>query len=74
MMRSRYGRACFERRHRLLGIAIAQKAQDQPRADTQPAAPVLERMPDAVEYCLESNAAAGVGLRVEEDLGLDDIL
>jgi hypothetical protein len=31
-------------------------------------------MPDAVEYCLESNAAAGVGLRVEEDLGMEDIL
>ena len=31
-------------------------------------------MPDALECCLESNAAAGVALRVEEDLGMNNIL
>jgi hypothetical protein len=64
----------FEGPHCLRSLAIAQKTHDQPGAEAQPVASVLERPRDAVQYRFESDAAARVSLRVEEDLGMEDIL
>jgi hypothetical protein len=49
---------------------VAQEAHDQAGADRG----VLAGAPDAVDDGLEGDAARGMGLRVEEDLGMAHIV
>ncbi len=53
---------------------VAQEAEDQSAADAQLLATILEGTVDAIEHDLERNATVGVGLWVEEGLGVDDVL
>ncbi|MCY1418272.1 hypothetical protein D9M71_338270 [compost metagenome] len=59
---------------RFILAEVAQEAEDQAAADAQLFAAILERLADAVEHHFESNAAVGVGLRVEEGFGVDHVL
>ncbi len=53
---------------------MAQETEDQPAADAQQLAAIGQRGADAVERGLERYAAVGVGLRVEEGLGVHHVL
>ncbi|MNE28649.1 hypothetical protein D3C80_1220960 [compost metagenome] len=59
---------------RFVFAQVAQEAQDQAAADAQLLLAILERSADAIEHHFEGNAAIGVGLRVEERLGMDHVL
>ena len=64
------GQRRLERRHRRLGRQVAQEAEDEPRRDPEVPGPVGERVGDAVQHRVERDAALGVGLGVEEHLGV----
>src|SRR5690606_27132927 len=57
-----------QRLHRRVGAQVAQEAEDEPRADAETPPALVERAAEAVDDRLERHAAAGVRLRVEEDL------
>ncbi len=59
---------------RFVFAQVTQEAEDQAAADSQLLLAILECGGDAVEYHLEGNAPVGVGLRVEERLGVDNVL
>ncbi|MNM58562.1 hypothetical protein D3C81_697950 [compost metagenome] len=62
------GLLCF------LFAEVAQETQDQPAADAQLFTTMPKRQADAIEHYLERDATIGVGLRVEERLGVNDVL
>ena len=64
----------LQRGEALVLAEVAQEAQDQPRADAPPRLGLGAGALQAVEHGLEGDAARGVGLRVEEQLGMDDIV
>ena len=64
----------LQRLHRRLGAQMPQKAQDQAGREAELALAVLQRSPDTIEHGFESDAALGMRLRIEEDLGPDDAL
>ncbi len=53
---------------------VTQEAQDQPAGHAQLLLAVGQRLGDAAYHHLEGNAAIGVGLGIEEGLGVDDVL
>ncbi|MDT4829345.1 hypothetical protein FQZ97_627620 [compost metagenome] len=53
---------------------VAEEAQDQPGADAQLLAAVLQRLADAGQHHLEGDAPVGMGLGIEEGLGVDHVL
>src|SRR5438552_5683791 len=64
----------LERLHRGLGAQVPEEAGDQSARDLQPVAAVLQCPMDAADHGLEGNAPVGVGLRIEEYLGMADTL
>ncbi|MCY1400787.1 hypothetical protein D9M71_158890 [compost metagenome] len=59
---------------RLFFGQVTQEAEDQSGADAQLLAAIFQGLADAGEHHFEGNAAIGVGLRVEEGLGVDHVL
>ena len=59
-----------ERRLRLGFGEVPEEAEDQLRGDAEPPLPVGERAVDAADDGLERDAPRGVGLRIEEHLGV----
>ncbi len=57
--------------HGLFGAAVAQEAENQPRADAEPRALMLQGAGDALDRGREGHPA---GLRIEEDLGVQHAL
>src|SRR5438874_6764202 len=53
---------------------MAKKTEDEPARDVQPDAAVFERPVDAGDDGFEGNAPVGVGLWIEEDLGVTHAL
>src|SRR5437879_5762454 len=53
---------------------MAKETEDEPARDVQPGAAVFERTMDAGDDCFEGNAPVGVGLWIEEDLGVTHAL
>ena len=53
---------------------VAQEAQDQAAGDTQLLFAVFECSGDAIQYHFKRHATVGVGLRVEEGFGVNDVL
>ena len=51
-------------------VEVAEEAHDEPRGESEPCLGVVERAPDAPDHGRERDAAVGVGLGVEEDLGV----
>ena len=70
---SRYGSASSSVAMRGVFAQVAQKAQDQ-RASTPSSRRALRARGQAVDHGRERDAALGVRLRVEEDLGVDDVV
>ncbi len=60
----------LQRLQRLFLAAVAQEAQDQARRDAEPCPAFVEGAADPRAAGLEGDAAPGMGLRVEEDLGV----
>jgi len=60
-----------ERRERVLLGEMAQKAQDQLRADIVAPLGVVHRVAQAADHDLHRDTARGVSLRIEEQLGVD---
>src|SRR2546427_590418 len=56
--------------HRGIGAEVAEKAQDQPATDVEPATSILERPVDASDHGFEWHATVRMRLRIEEDLGM----
>src|SRR6202022_4887132 len=63
-----------ERLHRGLCAQVPQKAKNQPARDLQPIAAILEGAMDARDPRLEPHPPIGMGLRVEENLGMPHAL
>ena len=59
-----------QRDDRLVFGQMAQEAHDQAGADGA----LLASAPDAVDHCLNGNAARGMGLRVEKDFRVQDVV
>ena len=66
------GERLGQRGVRGFGAEVPQEAQDQRRAHAELVLGVRERAVDARDRRLEGHAAVGVGLRIEEDLGVPD--
>src|SRR5690606_36012778 len=60
----------LERRERVLLRQVAQEAQDEVRADVVAALRVAHRVVQAADHDLHRDAARGVSLRIEEQLGV----
>ena len=72
---SRHGSASSSVRSALVLVEVAQEAQDQRRRRCRTARSASrQRARQAVDHGLEGDAALGVGLRVEEDLGVAHVL
>ena len=63
-----------ERLHRRVGAEVAEETHDQLRREAELLLAVSRRVVNTVEGRLEGDAAGGVGLRVEEDLGVAHVL
>ncbi|MND73926.1 hypothetical protein D3C80_655120 [compost metagenome] len=59
---------------RFIFAQVTQEAQDQAAADAQLLLAVLEGTGDTVEHHFKGDATVGVGLRVEERFGVDNVL
>lgn len=64
----------FERRHRCVRAEVAEEAEQEVRRDVQLLPARIEGGSDPGEHRLEGHASLGVNLRVEEDLGVDDVV
>ncbi len=64
----------LERRKRGLLVEMTQEAHDQFAADTEFAATFFQRTQQAADYRIEADAAIGVRLRVEKNLGMDYVI
>lgn len=63
-----------QRGERLFLAEMAQEAEDQQAADAPALAPDAQALLEAVEHRPVGDAARRVGLRIEEDLGMDDVI
>ncbi len=63
-----------ERRERVGFGEMAQEAQDQLARDAERLARVAHRVAQAEDDRLHRDAARGMGLRIEEQLGVDDVV
>ena len=63
----------LERRHRVIGRAIAQEAHDEVRCHPE-FSRLGQRRTDSAHDGFELHAASGMGLRVEEDLDVTNAL
>ena len=71
---SRYGSACSSVASASSSLEVAQEAQDQAGADAQLGLRALAGTVQAADHRADVDAARGVGLRVEEDLGMHDVV
>ena len=63
---------CGERRQRIGLVEMTQEAEDQLGGDTELRIGRRDAGEEAVRHHLKRNAARGVGLRIEHDLGMND--
>ena len=68
------GLRLLQRRERGLLVEMAQEAEDQLRGDAVPRLGLVHAGEQAAHHRVERDAAVGVGLRIEEDLGMDDVV
>ena len=68
------GQGLLQGPHRVVGAQVPEKAHDEARGEAQTNLAVHEGVSDARYRRLEGEAAARVGLRVEEDLGVSHAL
>jgi hypothetical protein len=71
---SRKGQRLLQRLEGVVLAQVAQEAQDQLGADAQFAAHRCAGAVQAADHGLHRHAARGVGLRVEEDLGVHHVV
>ena len=64
----------FQRRERLFLAEMAQEAHDQRAADAELALRANAGSREAADHRLEAHAARGMGLRIEEQFGVDDVV